>query len=68
MTWQPELDELRRRERLAREMGGAERVERQRAAGKLTVRERVDAAARRRELPRDGRARGLAVTTARTAS
>src|SRR5690349_8508698 len=41
MTWQPELDELRRRERLAREMGGAERVERQRAAGKLTVRERV---------------------------
>ena len=42
MTWEPELDELRRREELARRMGGAERVERQRAAGKLTVRERVE--------------------------
>ena len=41
MTWQPELDELRRREELAREMGGPERVARQHAAGKLTVRERV---------------------------
>ena len=41
MTWQPELDELRRRQALARELGGAERVERQTAAGKLTVRERV---------------------------
>jgi acetyl-CoA carboxylase carboxyltransferase component len=42
MSWQPELDELRRREALAREMGGPERVARQRAAGKLTVRERVE--------------------------
>ncbi len=42
MTWQPELDELRRRERLASQMGGPERVARQYAAGKLTVRERVE--------------------------
>jgi acetyl-CoA carboxylase carboxyltransferase component len=42
MAWQPELDELRRRQALAREMGGEERVARQRAQGKLTVRERVD--------------------------
>jgi acetyl-CoA carboxylase carboxyltransferase component len=42
MTWQPELDELRRREELARRMGGPERVARQHAAGKLTVRERVE--------------------------
>ena len=42
MTWEPELEELRRREALAREMGGEERVARQHAAGKLTVRERVD--------------------------
>jgi acetyl-CoA carboxylase carboxyltransferase component len=42
MTWQPELDELRRREALAREMGGAERVARQHEQGKLTVRERID--------------------------
>ncbi|MEO6571054.1 MAG: carboxyl transferase domain-containing protein [Ilumatobacteraceae bacterium] len=42
MTWQPELDELRRRERLAEALGGIEKVERQHRFGKLTVRERVD--------------------------
>lgn len=41
MTWQPEVDELERRARLAARMGGEERVGRQRAAGKLTVRERI---------------------------
>jgi acetyl-CoA carboxylase carboxyltransferase component len=40
--WEPEIAELRRREELARRMGGDERVERQRATGRLTVRERVD--------------------------
>src|SRR5688572_31849212 len=40
--WQAEVDELRRREELARGMGGPEKVERQHAAGKLTVRERID--------------------------
>jgi len=43
MGWQPELDELRERERQARELGGPERVKRQHDAGKLTVRERIDA-------------------------
>jgi len=42
MSWEPELEELRRREQLARQMGGEERVERQRASGRLTVRERVE--------------------------
>ena len=42
MGWQPELEELRRREELAREMGGPDRVARQHAAGRLTVRERID--------------------------
>ena len=42
MSWEPELEELRRREALAREMGGAERVARQHAAGRLTVRERIE--------------------------
>ena len=42
MTWQPELDELRRRERLAEQLGGADKVERQHHFGKLTVRERVE--------------------------
>ncbi len=40
--WQAELDELAERKRIAREMGGAERVARQHAGGRLTVRERVD--------------------------
>lgn len=40
--WEPEVAELRRREAMAREMGGAEKVERQHAAGKLTVRERIE--------------------------
>src|SRR6478736_3486001 len=42
MTWEPELDELRRRQALARRMGGFERVARQHASGRLTVRERID--------------------------
>ena len=42
MSWKPELDEISRREALAREMGGAERVQRQHDAGRLTVRERID--------------------------
>jgi len=43
MTWEPELEELRRRTELAAQMGGVEKVERQHAAGRLTVRERIDA-------------------------
>ena len=42
MNWQPELDELRRREALAREMGGPDKVKRQHEGGRLTVRERID--------------------------
>ncbi len=40
--WQPELDELRRREALARQMGGADKVARQHAGGRLTIRERIE--------------------------
>jgi acetyl-CoA carboxylase carboxyltransferase component len=42
VSWEPELEEMRRREQLARAMGGPERVARQHAAGRLTVRERVE--------------------------
>lgn len=42
MTWQPEVDEIARRRKLAEELGGKEAVERQHAAGRLTVRERID--------------------------
>jgi acetyl-CoA carboxylase carboxyltransferase component len=41
MSWQRELDELRRRRELAERMGGPEGVSRQRERGKLTVRERI---------------------------
>jgi len=43
MTWQPEIDELHRREALAHKMGGTEKVVRQHEQGRLTVRERIDA-------------------------
>ncbi|MBV9863258.1 MAG: methylmalonyl-CoA carboxyltransferase [Alphaproteobacteria bacterium] len=42
MSWQPELDELRERERLARRLGGEDKIARQHAGGRLTVRERID--------------------------
>ena len=42
MSWQPELDELRRREVLARRMGGPDKIKRQHDGGKLTVRERIE--------------------------
>src|SRR5438876_2629490 len=40
--WEPELEELRRREALAEELGGPERVRRQHDGGRLTIRERVE--------------------------
>jgi acetyl-CoA carboxylase carboxyltransferase component len=42
MSWEDELDELARRKELAARMGGEERVQRQHASGRLTVRERID--------------------------
>src|SRR5204862_293607 len=42
VSWEDEVAELRRREELAKQMGGEEKVARQHAAGRLTVRERID--------------------------
>ncbi|SLN73033.1 acyl-CoA carboxylase subunit beta [Oceanibacterium hippocampi] len=42
MSWEADIEELRRREALARRMGGADKVKRQYDAGRLTVRERID--------------------------
>jgi acetyl-CoA carboxylase carboxyltransferase component len=39
--WAPEIEEIRRRRDLAQAMGGPAKVERQRATGRLTVRERI---------------------------
>ncbi|MEM7286250.1 MAG: carboxyl transferase domain-containing protein [Actinomycetota bacterium] len=43
MGWEPELEELRRREALAEQLGGEDKVERQHHFGKQTIRERLDA-------------------------
>ena len=40
--WQPELNELKVRERLAKEMGGPDKIKRQKDGGRLTIRERID--------------------------
>jgi acetyl-CoA carboxylase carboxyltransferase component len=42
MTWEPEIAHLHEREALARRLGGTDKVARQKAAGKLTVRERIE--------------------------
>ena len=62
VTWEPELEELRRREELARRMGGEERVARQHADGPADRPRARRAALRRRHLPRD-RARSPARAT-----
>lgn len=42
MGWEPELADLARREAMAEQLGGADKVERQHHFGKQTIRERVD--------------------------
>jgi acetyl-CoA carboxylase carboxyltransferase component len=42
LSWQKELDDVTRRRALALRMGGPDKVARQHASGKLTVRERID--------------------------
>lgn len=42
MSWKSVLEEIKAREKLASEMGGAERVARHVAAGRLPVRERIE--------------------------
>jgi acetyl-CoA carboxylase carboxyltransferase component len=42
LSWQPEVDEIKRRVELAKQMGGEANVARQHANGRLTVRERID--------------------------
>ncbi|MBT7632404.1 MAG: methylmalonyl-CoA carboxyltransferase [Rhodospirillaceae bacterium] len=42
MSWQPELDELKRREAFAEKLGGEMRVQRQKDGGRYTIRERIE--------------------------
>jgi acetyl-CoA carboxylase carboxyltransferase component len=43
MQWDPELEELARRQKLAEALGGADKIARQHDGGRLTVRERIEA-------------------------
>jgi acetyl-CoA carboxylase carboxyltransferase component len=42
MSWEPEVEEIKLRRRIAYEMGGEEAVSRHHAKGELTIRERID--------------------------
>lgn len=42
MSWKDEIEQLRKRQALARGMGGEQKLKRQREAGRLNVRERLD--------------------------
>jgi acetyl-CoA carboxylase carboxyltransferase component len=42
MTWEPEVDEIRRRRAIAQALGGEQPVARKHARGELTIRERLD--------------------------
>ena len=42
MVWEPEIEEIKRRVKMAEKMGGEKGVEVQRSRGKLTIRERLD--------------------------
>jgi len=42
MNWQPEVDEIRRRQEIAKQMGGEKAIAKHHQDGKLTVRERID--------------------------
>ncbi len=45
MAWKPEIEAIEKRRQLAKQLGGAEAIEKQHARGRLTVRERVSALA-----------------------
>ena len=42
MSWEPEINEIRKCEELSKEMGGTERIGRQHQNGRNTVRERIE--------------------------
>ncbi len=68
MSWKPELEELARRGELARRMGGDERLERARDAGRLSVRERIDRLLDPGSFHETGALAGASATTRRIGS
>ena len=54
MSWKDKVDELKKRQEWARKLGGEQSISYQHKLGKLTVRERIEAAARPGVLFRTG--------------
>ena len=65
MTWKPELDDIAQRRQAALELGGPEKVARHRAAGKLTVRERIAGSSTTAASRRSARSPAFRSTTSR---
>ena len=42
MSWKKEINELKKKEKLAEEMGGAEKLKKQKENNRLNIRERID--------------------------
>ena len=42
MSWKKEVDELKKREKLAEEMGGAKKLKKQKENNRLNIRERIE--------------------------
>jgi len=60
MSWQAELDELKRREVYAEKLGGEMRVQRQKDGGRYTIRERIDFLADKGSFHELGKVAGMA--------
>ena len=60
MSWEAELEELRRREAFAEELGGPERVKRQKDGGRYTIRELISMMADQDSFHESGKIGGLA--------
>ena len=60
MVWQPEIDEIRRRVAMAKNMGGEEGIAVQHGRGKLTIRERLDLIADKSSFQEIGQLAGAA--------
>ena len=61
MVWEPEVEEIRRRVEMAKQMGAEDRLETHRKRGKLTVRERLAAFVGEESFQEIGRLSGTAV-------
>ena len=59
MSWDNEVNEIKKRLKLIQEMGGKEKVKRQHDAGRTTVRQRIEALVDKNSFKEIGRLTGL---------